>query len=104
MYAERLIAELGFFEDDPAGELGRLATDLRRSARMLLHSGIHCHGWSTREAHDTVQALIGDAPWIDEEIERTCIQPGEGVAYKVGSLRCCACASARGAHGGRVSI
>src|SRR6185369_5407437 len=64
VYAERLIAELGFFEDDPAGELGRLAADLRRSARMLLDTGIHCHGWSVREAHDTVQALIGDAPWV----------------------------------------
>lgn len=86
VYAERLIAELGFFEDDPVGELGRLAADLRRSARMLLDTGIHCHGWSVREAHDTVQALIGDAPWVDEEIERTCIQPAEGAAYKVGEL------------------
>jgi len=86
VYAERLVAELGFFEGDSEGELGRLAADLRRSARLLLDTGIHCHGWSMREARDTLQALIGDAVWIDEEIERACIQPAEGAAYKVGEL------------------
>jgi len=86
VYAERLVAELGFYEDDSVGELGRLAADLRRSARMLLDTGIHGYGWSMREAHDAVQALIGDASWLDEEIERACIQPAEGVAYKVGEL------------------
>ena len=86
VYAERLVGELGFFDDDPAGELGRLATDLRRSSRMLLDTGIHGYGWTVREARETVQAMAGDVPWLEEEIERVCIQPGEGAAYKVGEL------------------
>jgi uncharacterized protein (DUF885 family) len=86
VYAERMIAELGFYADDPSGELGRLTTDLKRSARLLLDTGIHANGWSTQEAFDTVHVLIGDAPWIHEEIERVSIQPAEGAAYKVGEL------------------
>jgi uncharacterized protein (DUF885 family) len=84
VYAERLVSELGFYEDDPVGELGRLATDLRRSARLLIDTGIHGYGWSMRDARETLRTMIGDASWLDEEIERVCIQPAEGAAYKVG--------------------
>ncbi len=86
VYAERLVADLGFYEGDRAGELGWLTADLRRSTRMLLDTGIHYRGWSVAEARAKLHAEVGELTWIDDEIERVCIQPGEGSAYKVGEL------------------
>ncbi|GAA1691547.1 hypothetical protein GCM10009745_41110 [Kribbella yunnanensis] len=86
VYAERLVADLGFYEGDRVGELGRLAADLRRSTRMLLDTGIHHRGWSQGQARRRLHSEIGEMAWLDEEIERVCIQPGEGVSYKAGEL------------------
>lgn len=86
VYAERLLAELGFYEGDPRGELGRLQSDMQRSVRLLLDTGIHHHGWGAAQAAHTVREMVGDPEWLPEEIERVCIQPAQGAAYKCGEL------------------
>ncbi|GLQ87906.1 DUF885 domain-containing protein [Dyella flagellata] len=86
VYAEGLLAELGFYENDSYGDLGRLETALRRSVRLLLDTGIHYHGWSVDEAGAQAKAMLGELSWLDEEIERVCIEPAAGAAYKCGEL------------------
>lgn len=93
LYAERLMAELGYF-DDPAWEMGMLAAQAMRAVRVIVDLGMHLE-LPSRE-HDA-------APWTPElalpfvversrfpeafmrsEVDRYLGWPGQAISYKVG--------------------
>ena len=87
LYAERLAHELGWYEGDPYGELGRLQFEALRAARLVIDTGIHSLGWSFDDAvqfnRDNVGASLGSSRGA---AARYSVWPGQATAYMVGML------------------
>jgi uncharacterized protein (DUF885 family) len=85
VYAEYLAWEMGLYEDDPLGNLGRLGFDLSRAARLVIDTGIHAEGWTRKEAADYYQEATG-RPASLSAMDRYVILPGQGCGYTIGLL------------------
>lgn len=94
LYAERLMADLGFLED-PADRLGMLAAAAMRAMRVVIDVGLHCGfeapaevgggvwtGDQVRE-YQRLHARIPDAV-ADFEHLRYLGWPGQAASYKIG--------------------
>jgi uncharacterized protein (DUF885 family) len=87
LYAERLAFEMGFLED-PYDNIGRLQSELFRSVRLVVDTGIHAMRWSREEAIDYMLRNTGIAESdVVAEIERYFVLPGQATAYKVGMIK-----------------
>jgi uncharacterized protein (DUF885 family) len=87
LYAERLAWEMGFLED-PYDNIGRLQSELFRSVRLVVDTGIHAMRWSREEAIDYMLRNTGLAESdVVAEIERYFVMPGQATAYKVGMIK-----------------
>jgi uncharacterized protein (DUF885 family) len=94
LYAEALMAELGFL-DDPAMRLGQLDGEAMRAARVVIDIGLHCGftapdevgggDWTWDKAwtyfNNHVQMEEGQARF---EVLRYFGRPGQAPAYKIG--------------------
>ena len=97
LYAERLMADLGYL-DDPGDRLGMLAAQAFRATRVILDIGMHLEleipagtgfhegerwtpelGWEFLLAHGYM-----DEPTLRYELNRYLGWPGQAPAYKVG--------------------
>jgi uncharacterized protein (DUF885 family) len=94
LYAERLMADLGFL-DDPADYLGMLDSQSLRAARVVLDIGIHCEfeapaevgggEWNYDKAWDFLSAHVATAEGFRRfELDRYLGWPGQAPSYKVG--------------------
>jgi uncharacterized protein (DUF885 family) len=81
LYAERLAWEMGLYEDDPYGNIGRLELELLRAVRLVVDTGLHSLRWTRQEAHDYMNATI--ARW-SPEVERYMVLPGQATGYMIG--------------------
>jgi uncharacterized protein (DUF885 family) len=97
LYAERLAAESGWYDDDPSGRLGQLEDELLRARRLVVDTGLHAKRWTRQQAIDYgIEA---------SEVERYVVMPGQACAYMIGQLRILDLrAKARQALGDRFSI
>jgi len=87
LYAERLAWEMGLLED-PYDNIGRLQSELFRSVRLVVDTGIHAMRWTREEAIDYMLANTGIAESdVVAEIERYFVLPGQATAYKVGMAK-----------------
>ncbi len=88
LYAERVAWEMGMYENDPLGDLGRLQAELFRAVRLVVDTGLHYKRWSREQAIaymiDTTGIAEGD---VTAEIERYAVMPGQACAYKIGMLK-----------------
>ncbi|MDR7193076.1 DUF885 domain-containing protein [Luteimonas terrae] len=85
MYAERLAVEMGVYDDDPQGDLGRLRAELVHAARLVVDTGLHSERWSLAQA----QAYLRDVAGMSEaqartEAQRQLVRPGRACAHTVG--------------------
>ena len=88
LYAEQLAWELGFYENDPFGNLGRLQSEMFRSVRLVVDTGIHYKKWTREEAIDYMVANTGfTTSEIVTEIERYIVMPGQACSYKIGMIK-----------------
>ncbi len=88
LYSEKLAWELGFYEDDPFGNLGRLQAEMFRAVRLVVDTGIHHKRWTRQEAIDYMVANTGmTTSEVTTEIERYIVMPGQACAYKIGMLK-----------------
>jgi uncharacterized protein (DUF885 family) len=88
LYAERFAAEIGMYEHDPLGDLGRLQAEIFRAVRLVVDTGIHAKGWTREQAIQYMLENTGMAEGeITSEIERYMALPGQACAYKVGELK-----------------
>lgn len=88
LYAERLAAEIGLYENDPFGDLGRLQAEMYRAVRLVVDTGLHAKGWSREQAIEYMVGAtgMGEAEVVSE-VERYMALPGQACAYKVGQLK-----------------
>ncbi len=90
LYAEQLAAEVGFYEGDPHGDLGRLQYELFRAARLVVDTGLHARRWSIQEATTYLQRTLGFSAEVlssSGQVYRYLSWPGQATSYKVGMLR-----------------
>ena len=71
LYAERLVAEDGWYDGDPEGLLGQLDAALFRARRLVVDTGLHTMRWTRQQAID-----FGIEP---SEIERYAVNPGQAL-------------------------
>lgn len=83
VYAERLAWEMGLYEDDPLGNMGRLDFELARAARLVVDTGIHALGWTRQEAADYYEEATG-RPSHPVAMNRFVVLPGQGCGYTIG--------------------
>ncbi len=94
LYAERLMAELGYL-DDPGHRMGWLDGQSLRAARVVIDIGVHCGfeapeevgggEWTYDKAWQflTAHANQGEA-WLRFELNRYLGWPGQAPSYKIG--------------------
>lgn len=88
LYTELLAKEIGMYEGDPLGDLGRLQAEIFRAARLVVDTGLHAKGWTREQAIDYMASVTGMARSdVETEIERYMTIPGQATAYKVGMLK-----------------
>ncbi len=106
LYAEALAKEMGLYDDDPYGDLGRLQDELHRAIRLVVDTGMHALKWSRDEAIRYMVETEGAHPSEAEaEIDRYVVWPGQALGYKIGMLRIQALrADAQAAMGERFDI
>ncbi|HEY0521612.1 MAG TPA: DUF885 domain-containing protein [Ilumatobacteraceae bacterium] len=97
LYAERLMHELGYL-DDPVYELGWLAGQALRAARVILDIGLHCEmripsgerfhpgeRWTSDLGLPFLLEHTGHPPeYLASEVDRYLGMPGQAISYKVG--------------------
>ena len=87
LYAEQVAAEMGMYEGDPLGDLGRLQSELFRAARLVVDSGLHAKQWTREQAIDYMVATTGDTrASVTREVERYAVWPGQACSYKLGMM------------------
>jgi uncharacterized protein (DUF885 family) len=88
LYAEQLAAEMGMYDDDPYGDLGRLQAELHRAVRLVTDTGMHAKKWSREEAIEYMVSVEGlDEATATSEIERYVVWPAQALGYKLGQLK-----------------
>jgi uncharacterized protein (DUF885 family) len=88
LYTERLAkTDMGFYESDPFGDLGRLQAEMFRAVRLVVDTGMHAKHWSREQSIDYMVSKTGmTQAEVTREIERYCVWPGQATSYKVGQL------------------
>jgi uncharacterized protein (DUF885 family)/quercetin dioxygenase-like cupin family protein len=79
LYAERLAAESGWYENDLEGQLGQLDMELFRARRLVVDTGIHAKHWTRQQAIDYGIET--------SEVERYVVNPGQACSYMMGELK-----------------
>ncbi|MGB1263195.1 MAG: DUF885 domain-containing protein [Cognaticolwellia sp.] len=83
LYAERLAKDVGWYDNDIIGDLGRLQYEAMRAARLVVDTGIHSKGWSYNQANRFHVDNVG----FDGSITRYSVWPGQATAYTTGMLK-----------------
>jgi len=94
LYAERLMAELGYM-DDPGNRMGLLDGQSMRAARVVIDIGVHCGfeapaevgggEWTYDKAWQFLQAHANMAEgFLRFELDRYLGWPGQAPSYKIG--------------------
>lgn len=88
LYSELVAKEMGMYDNDPYGDLGRLKAELFRAVRLVVDTGLHHKKWTREEAikymADTTGTVDSD---VVAEIERYMVWPGQALGYKLGMIK-----------------
>jgi uncharacterized protein (DUF885 family) len=88
LYSEQVAWELGMYEDDAYGNLGRLQDELFRAVRLAVDTGLHHKRWTREQAIAFMSDVTGNAEsTVVAEVERYMTWPGQALGYKMGMLK-----------------
>lgn len=87
LYSELLAKEMGAYAD-PYSDFGRLTTEMWRSIRLVVDTGLHAKGWDEEKA---VAYFLANSPIpetaVRSEVQRYLVLPGQATSYKIGMLK-----------------
>lgn len=87
LYSEWVAKEMGMYENDPFGDLGRLKAELFRAVRLVVDTGLHHKKWTREEAIKYMAENTGTVESdVVAEIERYMVWPGQALGYKMGMI------------------
>ena len=88
LYAEKIAAEdIGLYDGNPLGDLGRLQAEQFRAVRLVVDTGLHHKKWTREKAIEYMISKTGmTEAEVTREIERYIVWPGQATAYKTGQL------------------
>lgn len=88
LYSELVAYEMGMYENDPWGNLGRLQAEVYRAARLVVDTGLHHKRWTRAQAieyfHNATGTAMSD---VESAIDRYMAWPGQALGYKLGMLK-----------------
>lgn len=88
LYSELVAREMGMYQDDPFGDLGRLQAELYRAVRLVVDTGLHAKKWTREQAIDYFHNATGTSMTdVVAEVERYMAWPGQALGYKLGMLK-----------------
>ncbi|WP_088330286.1 DUF885 domain-containing protein [Lacimicrobium sp. SS2-24] len=88
LYSELVAKEMGLYQDDPFGDLGRLQAELYRAVRLVVDTGLHAKKWTREQAIDYFHTATGTSMTdVVAEVERYMAWPGQALGYKLGMLK-----------------
>jgi uncharacterized protein (DUF885 family) len=88
LYSELVAKEMGMYDNDPYGDLGRLKAELFRAVRLVVDTGLHHKKWSREQAIKYMAETTGTVDSdVVAEIERYMVWPGQALGYKLGMIK-----------------
>ena len=88
LYSEWLAREMPGTYQDPYSRFGQLGSEIWRSIRLVVDTGLHSKGWSEEQA---VQYFLANSAITEaqarSEIRRYMVIPGQATSYKIGMLK-----------------
>jgi uncharacterized protein (DUF885 family) len=88
LYAERLMMELGAYQNDLPGNLGRLQAEAFRAARLVVDTGIHTGEMDFNRAVEFLAEVTGfTTGYAQSELTRYSVWPGQATSYYIGFLK-----------------
>ncbi len=77
LYCEWLTKQVGWYDKDPFGDVGRLRDELFRAVRLVVDTGIHAKHWTREQAIAYMREKTGmGEKEVRSEIERYIVMPG----------------------------
>ena len=87
LYAEQLGKDLGFYQD-PYSDYGRLQSDVWRSIRLVVDTGLHSKHWTRQQVVDFCHEHSSvEETNVQRETDRYIAWPGQALGYKIGQLK-----------------
>jgi len=88
LYSELVAYEMGMYENDPFGDLGRLQAEAYRAARLVVDTGLHYKKWTRQQAIEYFAEATGSAMSdVVSAIDRYIAWPGQALGYKLGMIK-----------------
>lgn len=88
LYAEHLAYDMGMYENDPYGNLGRLQAEAYRAARLVVDTGLHTRHWTFDKSVKFMVENTGMSVYLlQAEVSRYISMPGQATAYYIGYTR-----------------
>ncbi|WP_125716429.1 DUF885 domain-containing protein [Pseudoalteromonas rubra] len=88
LYSELVAYEMGMYENDPFGDLGRLQAEAYRAARLVVDTGLHYKQWTRQQAIEYFAEATGSAMSdVTAAIDRYIAWPGQALGYKLGMIK-----------------
>ena len=88
LYSEWLAREMPGTYQDPYSRFGRLGSEIWRSIRLVVDTGLHAKGWTEEQA---VQYFLANSAITEaqarSEIRRYMVIPGQATSYKIGMIK-----------------
>lgn len=87
LYAERLAYDLGWYDDDPVANLGRLQYEAFRAARLVVDTGLHARQWTVGDSVTFFANNTGFSTGMAQgQMARYTVWAGQSTSYMVGML------------------
>jgi uncharacterized protein (DUF885 family) len=88
LYSEWLAREMPGTYKTPYSRFGRLGSEMWRSIRLVVDTGLHAKGWTEEQA---VQYFLSNSATTEaqarSEVRRYLVTPGQATSYKIGMMR-----------------